>query len=804
MDGVAQDLYGSAINAKARFALVRAFTTRRARGEHMRCHLALCALLGALSACGGGGGGGGNSNSVSTTGQSSGSFTISATSVTYSGTQNGVVPSSQTLTIQVTGSNVAYVGAAYSGGQTQPSWLAFSISGSGNTWQLVLSITSTDLVPGQYTSTFDVGTADSNQNILAYQAVTVTYTVAPGVAITSQSYSATFTDGGSKTTDSVSVGVTAPGLQWHATSDSSWLTVPTGAQSGTGSLQATVNVAGLSPGTYQGHVTVTDSSAASSATLAFSIAVQAPTLVVTPTSLVLGGANGISNNAPQSLAFALGTDTVAHPFTVTLQTTSGGNWLTANVTSGTVNAAGATIQISGNRTGLAAATYTGQVQIAATVGSLVVTAQVPVTFNVEANRIVVGASGVGLSSSPAGSVLTRNVTVFSAVGLTNTPWQASSDQSWLTVTPSGVTGGAVTLTAATSGLSTDTPYFANVTVTSPDASVDNQETIRVGLYISSLAPTAVSQAVGALFVTTSPVEPIAFVSGGGTGVTGYNVYTGVVDRTFASVVAQAGQMVVSGDGKYLFVYDAGNQQVTQLDATSGSVIQNFPSSGAGLNSALAYVRPNGHAMLITPSWRAYEVTNATEYDSATGSGNVGALSLAASPDQSMLIDSSGTVYSIARSELNGGKFYVALLFQATIVDPEAHVGQTCISDDGQTAYGASGAPYEFQSVSLATRLAAPALPGKPYPNAIVCVWNGLVVGGMDDGIDSTDVYVYYGPTAALLAMMDSSAVTTGPRELLDRGLAVSADGTRLVTLVSTNPTSNIGAELRFQSLPAPP
>ncbi|HEV2443036.1 MAG TPA: hypothetical protein VGT07_10985 [Steroidobacteraceae bacterium] len=761
-------------------------------------HLALCAVLGVLSACGGGGGG-------STSGQPSGAFTLSGNSATFSARQNGSDPSSQTLAIQITGPNVGYVGAAYSGGTTQPSWLGINITGSGTTYNLALSIVSTALSPGQYTSTFQVGTADSTQKILQYQSVTVTFTVIAAVAITTQPYSATFIDGGSKTTDAVSVGVSAPGLQWTSTSDSPWLTVPTGAQTGTGSVQAAVNVASLGPGTYQGHVTVTDAAdSTNSATLTFSVTVQAPTLSVTQASIVLGGADGLSTSTPQSVSFSLSTDTEAHPFAITFQTDSGGSWLASNVTTGTVNAAGATIQVSGNRTGLVGGTYTGEVEIAATIGNVVVTGQVPVTFNVEANRIVVGASGVGFSSSPAGSVLTRNVTVFSTLGRTDVPWQASSDQSWLTVTPSGVTGGAITLTASPSGLSTDTTHFATVTVTSSDPSVENQQTIRVGLYASSAAPTNLSQSVAEGFVATSPVEPIAFLSDGGTDVTGYNVYTGQIDRTFAGVVAHADQMAVSGDGQSLFVYDGTNQRVTELDATTGSVIQQYSSSplppAGNASAALAYVRPNGYAMLITPSSRAYDLATGTEYDNGTLYGVTNELSLEASPDNSKVVSDGGTVWSVVRSALHGGEFNVAILFNTGTV--QGAEGQACFSSDGQTVYTASGAPYNFYGTSLATQLLTQTLPAEAYPNAITCVWNGLIVGGADAYYDATDVFVYYGPTGAQLALLDSSLLT-GYRNLATQGLAVSADGTRMVTLVATN-GSNLVSEVRFQSLPAPP
>lgn len=757
-------------------------------------------MLGVLSACGGGGGSGSGGGSVS------GAFTISANSVTFSARQNAAVPSSQSLTIQITGPNVAYAGAAYTGGQTPPSWLSFSSNGSGGTYQLVLSVTSTGLAPGQYTTTFQVGTTDSAGKVLQYQSVTVTYNVLVAVEISSQAYSGTFTYGGSKTTDNASVAVSASGLQWKSTSDSPWLTVPTGTQTGTGSVQAAIDVAGLTPGTYQGHVTITDQAdSTNSATVAFSVTVQAPTIVATQTSVVLGGADGLSTTTPQSITFSLSTDTVMHPFAITLQTLSGGNWLSSDTTAGSVDAAGTTIQVSGDRTGLVGGTYLARVQIAATVGSIVVTGEVPVTFNVEANRIVVGASGVGFSSSPAGSVLTRAVTVFDSLGRTDVPWQATSDEPWLTVTPSGVTGGALTLTAAPSGLPTDSTQFATVTVRSSDTSVENTETIRVGLYVASAAPVDLSLSVPTLTLAASPVEPIVFVANGGTDVTGYNVYTGVADRTFAGVATEAGPMVMSGDGQYLFVYDWSNQQVSQLDAATGALVHQYSSTTLSpYGGGMAYVRPDGHAMIITPSSRAYDVATGIEYDNAELPGVTSAVSLETSPDNSKLITDQGNVYNIVRSALNGGELNVALIFNTGTTPGTA--GQACISADGLMAYTASGmngtaSPYDFLGTSLATHQVTQTLHGQEIPDAIACVWNGLIVGGTDVSYGSTDVFVY-GPTGTQLAVLESSAQGQGYHDLLARDLAVSADGTRMITIVGLG-SSRQGSEVRFQTLPPP-
>src|SRR5262249_27142984 len=163
---------------------------------------------------------------------------------------------------------------------------------------------------------------------------------------------------------------------------------------------------------------------------------------------------------------------------------------------------------------------------------------------------------------PARSVLTRKVKIFSSTGRTDTPWSASSDQSWLAVTASGTTGGTITLTANPSGLAQNQVHFATVSVSSADPLVENQASIRVGIYVNSAAPTDGSLTLALLNMVASPVEPLVFAHNGGTTITAYNVYTRAVVRTLNTVVADAGSMVMSGDGRYLFIYDNTNIRVT--------------------------------------------------------------------------------------------------------------------------------------------------------------------------------------------------------------------------------------------------
>src|SRR5262245_44149024 len=98
-----------------------------------------------LSACGGGGGGGGGSSSGGGSKPAPGEFVLASNSATFTVVENGQIPSTNSVAMTITGSNVAIVGAAYTNGQTQPSWLGISITGSGTSYSVVTSILTTAL-----------------------------------------------------------------------------------------------------------------------------------------------------------------------------------------------------------------------------------------------------------------------------------------------------------------------------------------------------------------------------------------------------------------------------------------------------------------------------------------------------------------------------------------------------------------------------------------------------------------------------------------------------------------------------------
>ncbi len=184
-----------------------------------------------------------------------------------------------------------------------------------------------------------------------------------------------------------------------------------------------------------------------------------------------------------------------------------------------------------------------------------------------------------------------------------------SDKPWLTVTPSGVTGGTITLTADPTGQPVDQPLIAEVLVKSSDASVMNEETIRVGLWVGNTDPTDFSYAAPQYFVVANPVEPYVYANSKGTDVSVYNVYSGALVNTLHNVVALAGSMAVSTDGTLLFVSDDTNHRVVELDAATGAEIQRFPWLGSS-SLGIAYARPNAQPVLLLGDGSTFDVGTA--------------------------------------------------------------------------------------------------------------------------------------------------------------------------------------------------
>jgi hypothetical protein len=522
---------------------------------------------------------------------------------------------------------------------------------------------------------------------------------------------------------------------------------------------------------------------------------------VEPATLRIGGADGLSQD-PQQLRITVDPGGAAQsPYAIALSTEDG-DWLRADPATGAAGRTGATVTVGADLAGVAPATHRGTARVTITLGGEPFSKDVPVTLNLEETRLNVSATGVAFLASPGRSVLSRDLQVLSANARVLT-WTAGSDQPWLHVTPSGETGQTLHLSADPTGLVPGQTHLATVRLASDDPAVANQLAIRVGLHVLDADPPAVSvRNVPFGAMAASPVEPVVFLSGGGTEVIGLDVFSGQQIRTFAGVAEAARGLAMSGDGRYLFVFDerddswqTGTAALVQLDAATGDVVRRYPLSVNFFDPEATplVVRPGGEEAVFAPGGSGFEVETGRPVSGLeTAGGN--RVGVGISPDQRLL--ATYGVLRIRHTALEGGPI---------VVEPFGgyFYGGCFTTDSGAVLTNAwFGGGYGFRLQDLASGNDRWGRQANDYTEGAACLWNGLLLAGLS-GWYPENVWVLDERTGANLGSL-SSTERTSHRHLPPWGLAASADGTRAITVAGPEQYPTEQTEIRFQTLPVPP
>jgi len=463
------------------------------------------------------------------------------------------------------------------------------------------------------------------------------------------------------------------------------------------------------------------------------------------------------------------------------------SWISLDTYSGTNLR---TIKVNVDPTGLTSDSYTGHITVTDSGGQ---TASVTVIFNVDPHRLFVPDNGVALTSFPtAASTLTKTITVTENAG-TSSAWTASSNQTWLSVTPSGTTAGDLVLTANKTGLSPDTLYFATVTVSSSDATIVNTELVQVGLWVAATDPNA-TDTINVTYtdVTADPIRPYVYVNNNGTDIDVYNVFTTLPVTTISNVGTKLSDMEVSSDGSTLYVADEGNGTITPIDLNTLAVGAPWLLTKSFFIH-MAYSRPNGYPVLIVDDTNIYDASTGVAMGPIFDNGYYFNLVLSASLNGNKFcgIDSGLTSVSIYcydthYSYLNGGSLSlsdVALLKNIDINgNGWAEYGMDiALNADGSKIYTANGKPNDFIVYDGNTHGYLQSLPAALYPNNIEIGSNGLIYGGCTTTSHST--------SNCTLWAYDSTGVEQYSGNITnflhDHQLVVSGDGSRVIGL-STN------------------
>ncbi len=755
----------------------------------------LCLFM--LAACGGGGGGSTNGGNQGGS-QQQGAFTLARNEANFELTSWGAA--NQTIALTLTGSGTTYVGAAFTDGQSQPSWLTVDITGSGSSYSVVITADAFGLAEGSHSANFSVGTADGEGNVLQSKVITVNLTVLAAISFSETSQSASFVYGSDQTSLPITHSFTAgSSTSWTAGSNQPWLSVSNPSGSGSGNIHATIDATDLAPGSYSAELTLTDDERPQNrSTVSYSVEVTEPELTLEQAELVLGGTDGVEALETQ-LSFNLNTGTQTYPWSIAVTEHEGSGWLSLGTESGDIGGEPESIRIAGPEL-IQSGTYTATLDFSVTVKEQTLTREIPVTLHKEANRIIVSSAGVAFTSAPTRSVLNRTVKVLSSIDRDDTPWTATASQNWISVTPSGETGDNLEISVSAEGLAPGEIYFGEISVTSSDERVENEESIRVGLTVLAEDPQeiiTVELPVSSDFITASPVEPLVFTKVDND-IRAYNVFTGIVERTFTDLAGGPGGMTMSDDGRSLFIYNHTDTEVVEVDSVTGVVRHRYPTTGGNIDYMQpAYMRPNGIPLLVGAGPHIYNVETFEEITPSNEFATIpGGLSLSvASSNPAWVVGTNGELYEFYYSALNGGELSVEQIFSAGTA--QGRDGQACVSADGTQVYTASGAPYNFPGTGIESGQQEQVLDGTNYPNSILCGWNGVIIGGAESYYNEIDIFIYNGNTGQSLGNL-SSSTQTSYRSLIHRGLALSGDAARLVSISEVYDDYN---QLRFYTIP---
>lgn len=555
----------------------------------------------------------------------------------------------------------------------------------------------------------------------------------------------------------------------------------------------------LASGSHKGNITVTTTTGNTplSRVLPVQLQLQAPRLTASAATLQLGGDKGRTLSSA-SLSVALSVPLGSKPWTVT----SAPAWLTPSRTSGTFLSNDNSLSLTPKLSALQPGQTTGNLVLGTQVNGDRLEVSVPVSVRLDQHKLIPSEVGVALTQTPGWSRLSKTLAVRDNMNLP-TPWTASSDQPWLTVTPSGNAGQTLTITANPAGLSADVVRTATVTLRSTDATVAPPEKIRVGLWVGSGNPGSIvtlPRNVVDHFVI-DPIRPLMYTTvDGNKDLVVYNLYTGKevsrLNGVLGGVVSglplgnPAG--AVTPDGSRLYLYNGpGVAVVVDLDPLTR--VGTVPAS---LDADSVVVRPNGKPMLLGGG-QVWDVSSGA----FLGVGLPSNFAWVFAQDLS-------TAYGVQRSTSPGSVVRSALDHSLGLSTPLSastsswlwDAGSNCpslsLSPDGSTlavacaaTLGSTSNPNAFTRLRLSTGLAMAELPALQFPNNVQYAPDGRLVGAVGGVSQTTDFWVFNADSSLKTRLMLNGGSSAN---VVEKGtLRLSADGF-LAVVSLTPPASSAG------------
>ncbi len=402
--------------------------------------------------------------------------------------QAGGTATSQSLSLSSSGAPLSYTVGSSVGSPPNGNWLVVPTQSGSTNGSLNVSVNTAGLAVGTYIGAINITSPNAGNGNLSIP-VTLNITSGPALQLGVQTLSFAYQVGQAQPQNqTVSVGSASGPIQYtvatQVTGNQQWLSASPTNGVAPGNFVVSVNTSGLTPGTYNGTITVTPAVASTPQTIAVTLVVSTtPLLLISPNVVNFSVTAGSGIPSFQNVAVT-STDGSALPFAVAV---TSGSWLLVNTSSGSTPA---NLSISANPAGMGVGTYTGTITITAT-GTVANSPQtVPVTLNItSSSSLSVAPASLSFSQLPNGAApqaQTLNVTSTGASAGSQITFAAAvtynQGQGWLTVQPTNATTPAtLTVSANGAGLGAGT-YTGQIVLSSPGV---NSQTINVTLTVGT-------------------------------------------------------------------------------------------------------------------------------------------------------------------------------------------------------------------------------------------------------------------------------------------------------------------------------
>jgi uncharacterized protein (TIGR03437 family) len=297
-------------------------------------------------------------------------FTVSPPTLSFTGVSGGVAPAAQVIQI---GSSVA--GLPFTVQDAAP-WTTLSVQSGTLPFNVQVIADPSQLAAGSYTDSIIITVPGASPSTFSVSvSFTVTATAPQNLSLSEQSLSFSATTGAAPAMSQLtlsnqgsgSLTFTASAL---ASTGGSWIQISPASGTVTAgspvSLTVTANPGNLAAGTYAGSISVASASSGQSITAPVTLAISAPPekIVLTQLGFTFVAVAQGGSVLPQNLYLFNG-GSGSMNWTASAVTASGGSWLSASPSSGTVSQGASPIAVSVNPSSLAAGTYYGRVIVSA-------------------------------------------------------------------------------------------------------------------------------------------------------------------------------------------------------------------------------------------------------------------------------------------------------------------------------------------------------------------------------------------------------------------------------------------------------